>query len=498
MSRLRVARLVVALLASAIVTTSFDNTVSATPMSQTFEAINSQDYFTVPSGVTRLSIDIRAGSDNWGGGLGGRVVADITVTPGEILEVVVGSRGDLYSGRGGWPDGGDGGGQIGNSNASGGGGSSSIKTASNSSIIAIAGAGGGGSNFTQAGDGGFPWGEDAVAGYTGYGYMDGEGATQSAGGVGGCEYDTTCNSLANGSFLQGGHATIGGGGGGGYYGGGAGGGGLVGNDTWSASGGGGSSWVDTNRVVSGTNVSYQPGYSPGDLNEYRNGNGLAKLTWTPAVATTTTAPSTTSVPATTSPSTTTTSPSTSTSSTSSTTSTSTSLAPTAVPTTTLPPSWSTQPEAEREQSVIGRTPFPSSGRGTVIVVNEGGYVVNSKNVFIPKWRTRVYTGTFTFSLRAAYLVKNKKKAFTCTFPRFNTEAKVTSSRKWRWYSPKKGCTLPKDLVTQLSTGKTTMQFTGSFARKWATSGKSTRPDGSKIDTLRISLVIAGSDSVALN
>ena len=483
----------VLLTGTAVVATQ--NVGIAAPLSQTFEAINSQDYFTVPTGVTRLTIDIGAGSDNWGGGLGGRVVTDISVTPGEILEVVVGSRGDAYSGRGGWPDGGDGGGQVGNSNASGGGGSTSIKTASNSSIIAIAGAGGGGSNFTQAGDGGFPWGEDAIAGYTGYGYMDGKGATQSAGGAGGCEYDTTCSSFANGSFHQGGHATIGGGGGGGYYGGGAGGGGIVGYDTWSASGGGGSSWVDANRIFSGTSVTYQPGYFPSNVNEWRNGNGYAKLTWTPAAATTTTASSTTSISPTSSSSSTT-STSTSTSTTPSTIPQSTTTTP--PPATTIAPTWTSQPENEREQSVIGRTPFPISGVGSVVVVNEGGYVVNARNVFMPRWRTRVYIGSFTFSLKAAYISGKKKKTYACTFPRFGTETKVLSSRKWRWYSPPRGCTLPKELVTQLAQGKTTMQFTGSFTRKWATTGKTTRPDGSRIQKLTISLVIAGSESVAVN
>lgn len=148
--------------------------------------------------------------------------------------------------------------------------------------------------------------------------------------------------------------------------------------------------------------------------------------------------------------------------------------------------------------MIGRTPFPISGVGSVVVVNEGGYVVNARNVFIPRWRTRVYIGSFTFSLKATYVSGKKKRTYTCTFPRFGTEKKVSSSRKWRWYSPPRGCTLPKELVTQLAQGKTTMQFTGSFTRKWATTGKTTRPDGSRIQKLTISLVIAGSESVALN
>jgi hypothetical protein len=58
--------------------------------------------------------------------------------------------------------------------------------------------------------------------------------------------------------------------------------------------------------------------------------------------------------------------------------------------------------------------------------------------------------------------------------------------------------LPKDLVTQLAQRKTTMTLTGMFSRKWATSGKTTRPDGSKISTRKINLKIGASDTVTLS
>jgi hypothetical protein len=476
----KVASVVVAIGLSAPLLQSVRPLAASSQQTQTFTAINSQDYFTVPAGVTRLSLDIAAGSDDWESALGGRVLVDIAVTPGEVLEVYVGHSGNI-GGTGGWPDGGQGGGQVGNSNASGGGGSTSIRSQPNGDIVAIAGGGGGGTNFTEGGAGGFPWGGDAHGGYVGYGYMDGKGATQSAGGVGGCEYDTTCNSYTNGSFLQGGIAGIGGGGGGGYYGGGAGGGGIVGNDTWSASGGGGSSWVDPARLFSGTSVTYQPGYFPTNLNDWRNGNGYATLTWTPDATTTsvaTTTTTSTSLPSTTSTSTTT-------------------VTPTTTTTTTLP-SWSRAPIEEDEEQIIGVTPFPVSGIGSVVVTNETGFTVSRSRIFVPRWRTRVYVGTFSFSLRASYTVKKKRLTYSCTFPKFNTESKVASSNKWRWYQPPKGCTLPKDLIQQLAQRKTTMTFTGTFSRRWATTGKSTRPDGSKIDVRRINVKVAASESVALN
>lgn len=470
----------------------------ASPMSQTFTLSFSSESFTVPAGVTRLSIDIVAGSDDWNSALGGRVIADISVTPGEILQILVGGAGNATTGRGGFPDGGDGGGQVSISNASGGGGSTSIRdNSANSNVIAIAGGGGGGTNFTQGGAGGFPWGGDGHFGYVNRDDMNGKGATQSAGGIGGCEFDTTCPSVANGALGQGGTGSIGGGGGGGLYGGGAGGGGIDNTDVYSASGGGGSSWVDPTRLFPSTSVTYQPGYFPNSVNEWRDGNGWATLTWTPAPATT--IPSSTIAATTSSSPTTTTTPPSSNSGSDSNNATTTSVASTTTSTTTtLAPTWSSQPDVEREVSIVGTTPFPSSGRGSVVVVNEGGYVVNAKNVFTPRWRTRVYIGTFKFSLRATYMANKKRRTYACTFPKFGTESKIAASRKWRWYSPPRGCTLPKDLVTQLAQGKTTMQFTGSFTRKWATSGKSIRPDGSRIDPFKISLVIAGSESVAVN
>jgi hypothetical protein len=95
-------------------------------------------------------------------------------------------------------------------------------------------------------------------------------------------------------------------------------------------------------------------------------------------------------------------------------------------------------------------------------------------------------------------VKKKKKIFSCTITTFGTQKIQKTSNVWRWYQPTKGCVLPKDLVTQLSKRQTTMTLTGTFSRKWATTGKTKRPDGSKISTRKISLKIGASDSVTLS
>jgi hypothetical protein len=485
----------------------------AAPASQTFTAVGNEEYFTVPSGVTRLTVDMVAGSDSFCCGLGGRVFADISVTPGEVLKVLVGLPGDRFTGQGGWPDGGNGGGARYNANASGGGGSTSIRNYSNDSIILIAGAGGGGTNYSRAGEGGFPWGQDASQGSIGKEYMHGRGATQFEGGSGGCELDRTCYSLANGVFNQGGHANLGGGGGGGYYGGGAGGGGVVGDYYELGAGGGGSSWSDPARVYPGTSVTFRPGwYEPDPY----FGPGYVTLAWTSVDATTTTAPTTTT-PATTNAPSTTVASTTSVATTTTVASTTTSPAPTStvMTTTTQPmatstppppstsvvpsaPSWTSTPEVESEVSVTGATPFPASGAGTVEVTDETGFVITKARAFIPKWRTRVYIGDFKFSLKATYVEKKKKKTFSCVIPTFGTQKLQKTSFSWRWYQPSKGCVLPKELVTQLAKRTTSMTLSGSFTRKWATSGKGTRPDGSKITSRKISLRIGAADTVTLS
>jgi hypothetical protein len=95
-------------------------------------------------------------------------------------------------------------------------------------------------------------------------------------------------------------------------------------------------------------------------------------------------------------------------------------------------------------------------------------------------------------------VNKKKKIYSCSLPKFGTQKIQKTSNVWRWYQPKKGCVLPKGLVTQLAQRKTTMTLAGMFSRKWATSGKTTRPDKSKITSRKINLKIGASDSVTLS
>ena len=93
--------------------------------SQTFSYTGSQQTFTVPSGVSSLTVDMKgaSGGENarnsvvsYGNhipGLGGRIQTTLTVTSGSTIYMYVGGRGSDASssaaGPGGWNGGGNGG-----------------------------------------------------------------------------------------------------------------------------------------------------------------------------------------------------------------------------------------------------------------------------------------------------------------------------------------------------------------------------------------------------
>ncbi len=224
--------------------------------SQTFSYTGGIQSFTVPAGINSITVDIygaEGGPGNMGdAGLGGRVEATISVTPGQVLEVFVGGQGAPFGGPGGYNGGGDGAtGSVSIYDGGGGGGASDIRIGDTtlSSRIVIAGGGGGGGtdgctgNGVAGGDGGGLIGGNGQPGSGCNCNPSGAGGDQSAGGIAGTWACTGCNAT-DGSLGQGGNGntssscggtTGGAGGGGGYYGGG--GGGL-------GAGGGGSSYTD--------------------------------------------------------------------------------------------------------------------------------------------------------------------------------------------------------------------------------------------------------------
>jgi len=137
----------------------------------TFVYTGSVQTYTVPSGVTSLTVDTRGANggmeDKWyytayyfgpcytsRGGYGARVICTLAVTSGQVLYVYVGGNGDSStyyggSGTGGWNGGGSGY-NSGHYSGGGGGGASDIRTSGTalSNRIIIAG-GGGGCRFSE-------------------------------------------------------------------------------------------------------------------------------------------------------------------------------------------------------------------------------------------------------------------------------------------------------------------------------------------------------------
>lgn len=214
----------------------------------TFNATGSAQDWIVPSGVSTIFVQIAGASGgNTNGGLGESITATIAVSPGDALQIYVGSRG-TSSNSSSNSAAVFGGGALGSRFSGAGGGASDIRVGSFSLAerILVAGGGGGGSVSGAGGNAGSAIGLSGISGYTGA--TGGAGGTQSGGGLGGTGASACGNQAgANGTLGSGGAgatASAGGaGGGGGYYGGGGGGSGCN-----PSGGGGGSSFADPNKV----------------------------------------------------------------------------------------------------------------------------------------------------------------------------------------------------------------------------------------------------------
>ncbi len=262
----------------------------------TFAFTGGAQTWTVPTGVTSASFDAFGAAGGCGplcgdnsGGSGGETKATLTVTPGDVIEIVIGGQGGqagapATSPAGGFNGGGAGGEGSGpasdGASGAGGGGASDIRAGSCAATascglaarVIVAGGGGGAVGLTggAGGSGGHPSGGE---GNTGGPEDPGAGGTQSKGGGGGSTAGCLGTNGSNGELGVGGaggngqqiasppgefEGSFGGsGGGGGYYGGGGGGGACV--NFGGAGGGGGSSFA-----ASGITASFENGVEPGN------------------------------------------------------------------------------------------------------------------------------------------------------------------------------------------------------------------------------------------
>lgn len=244
---------------SALVTATLVATTQVSANSATtFSYTGSAQSYVVPTGVTAVTIEAAgaSGTDGYGalpdspnGGNGAQVVATLTVTAGETLEVNVGQRGSASWTPGSGTFGGGGKGWQG-------GGASDVRQGGTalSNRVVVAGGGGGG-DTTAGGAGGAPDGGNAAANS---GSGGGQGGTQSGGGAAGTG---GANNTA-GQLGSGGQSDVsgngGGAGGGGYYGGG---GGACASVSTCTGGGGGSSYAAPSVT---SNVAMQVGFNDGN------------------------------------------------------------------------------------------------------------------------------------------------------------------------------------------------------------------------------------------
>lgn len=259
------------------------------------------DTFTVPDGVTSVTIDLygaEGGSAagyvtpnpvNAGaaGGLGGQTRATVAVSPGQVLQITFGAAGVPGSSRrgefardGGIGHGRGGGGAHGGGGSGGGGSDVRVGAFGPNDRIMVAGGGGGAGNggpLLHGGDGGGLAGADGGEGGGPVGSgLAGKGATQTThgdagsrnstigapGGAGG-DLDPVTGQVNPGSGGTGGNGGAGGnggGGGGGYRGGGGGSGGGNPGNLYGAGGGGGSGYATPTL----TDVSLVSGVNHGD------------------------------------------------------------------------------------------------------------------------------------------------------------------------------------------------------------------------------------------
>jgi hypothetical protein len=277
---------------------------------QTFTFTGGAQTFTVPAGITQITVDASGAQGGSGathaaspgvpgvGGLGARAVVTIAVTPLETITIMVGGQGgtatgsvlDSVPGAGGFN-----GGAVGGEDAAadpdgaggGGGGASDVRRGgsllANRVVVAGGGGGGGGAigGATRLGGGGGHGGatnnSSTAPGQVGAN-GDNNGVTQGIGGNGGLSLSggaggagaggqagTSGASGVGGGGGGAGVASGGGGGGGGLFGGGGGEEGLLNAVNTGGGGGGGSS------LATGSNITHTRGV--------RSGNGVVVITW---------------------------------------------------------------------------------------------------------------------------------------------------------------------------------------------------------------------------
>ncbi|UNN00289.1 glycine-rich protein [Rhodococcus opacus] len=237
---------------------------AGTQVTCTFTFTGSAQSFTVPEGITNLSVTATGGrggnSEDILGGAAAVATGQLTVAAGDALYIQVGGNGGDGNGQAGYNGGGAGG-----TGASGGGGAADVRTGTGElADRQIVAAGGGGAGDLYIGGAGNNL--MGPAGGPGGGGGGGGGGTDVAGGIGGNGGSEPHGSPGE-AGVGGAGAGTGGGGGGGWFGGGGG-----AENYGGGGGGGGSSYAPGGTfsvagadAVSSVVITYGAGSGTGSL-----------------------------------------------------------------------------------------------------------------------------------------------------------------------------------------------------------------------------------------
>ena len=159
------------------------------------------------------------------------------------------------------------------------------------------------------------------------------------------------------------------------------------------------------------------------------------------------------------------------------------------------PSWDVDPATESETDAFTEGFWPSAIPGNIIITDQFGFTVDAKNGIKPKIRMKNYAGKIKMTISATYKDGAKTKKYKCTYAPFGSTKKMKTA-KWKWYTPKKACILPKPLVTAIQTGTTTLSAKGKWSRQWLTSAKKARPAKTKIKPRTLKYTVRAKPAVA--
>ena len=159
------------------------------------------------------------------------------------------------------------------------------------------------------------------------------------------------------------------------------------------------------------------------------------------------------------------------------------------------PSWDADPATESETDEFTEGFWPSAIPGNIIITNQVGFTLDKNNGIKPRIRMKDYAGRIKMTISAKYKDGAKTKTYKCTYAPFGSTKKVKTA-KWKWYTPKKACILPKPLVTALQNGTTTLNAKGSWSRIWVTTGAKARPDKTKIKPRTLKYTMRAKPAVA--